>query len=176
MISSRAISALFAVFLACLNAAPAQAGEVFGGLYVHDIESPLTKSGVEGGIDLQLGWRGEPLTSLRIQPHAFVSVNSAGNTHYAAVGISRKFGDRIYVRPGVGVAVHTGSAGKHQIVGNNDIEFGSRLLFEPELAVGMRLNERMTIEASWVHLSHAQLFAKQNPGIDNVGLRLNYRF
>ena len=176
MISSRAISALFAVFLACLNAAPAQAGEVFGGLYVHDIDSPLTKSGVEGGIDLQLGWRGEPLTSLRIQPHAFVSVNSAGNTHYAAVGISRKFGDRIYVRPGVGVAVHTGSAGKHQIVGNNDIEFGSRLLFEPELAVGTRLNERMTIEASWVHLSHAQLFAKQNPGIDNVGLRLNYRF
>ena len=176
MISSRAISALFAVFLACLNAAPAQAGEIFGGLYVHDIESPLTKSGVEGGIDLQLGWRGDPLTSLRFQPHAFVSVNSAGNTHYAAVGISRKFGDRIYVRPGVGVAVHTGSAGKHQIVGNNDIEFGSRLLFEPELAVGTRLNERMTIEASWVHLSHAQLFAKQNPGIDNVGLRLNYRF
>ena len=176
MISSRTISALFAVFLACLYPAPAQAGEIFGGLYVHDIESPLTKSGVEGGIDLQLGWRGEPLTSLRIQPHAFVSVNSAGNTHYAAVGISRKFGDRIYVRPGVGVAVHTGSAGKHQIVGNNDIEFGSRLLFEPELAVGMRLNERMTIEASWVHLSHAQLFAKQNPGIDNVGLRQNYRF
>ena len=176
MISSRALSALFAVFLACLYPAPAHAGEIFGGLYVHDIESPLTKSGVEGGIDLQLGWRGEPLTSLRIQLHAFVSVNSAGNTHYATVGISRKFGDRIYVRPGVGVAVHTGSAGKHQIVGNNDIEFGSRLLFEPELAVGTRLNERMTIEASWVHLSHAQLFVKQNPGIDNVGLRLNYRF
>jgi hypothetical protein len=78
---NRLISALIAAFLACLWAAPAQAGEVFGGLYVHDIDSPLTKSGVENGVDLQLGWRGDPLTSLKIQPHAFVALNSSGNTH-----------------------------------------------------------------------------------------------
>lgn len=151
------------------------AGEVFGGFYVHDIDSPLTKSGVESGIDLQLGWRGDPLTALKIQPHAFVSVNSAGNTHYAAVGISRKFGDRVYIRPGVGIAIHTGSATEYQIDRNGEIEFGSRVLFEPELAVGAKLNDRMSMEASWVHLSHAQLFSGQNPGIDNVGVRLNYR-
>ena len=151
------------------------AGEVFGGFYVHDIDSPLTKSGVESGIDLQLGWRGDPLTALKIQPHAFVSVNSAGNTHYAAVGISRKFGDPVYIRPGVGIAIHTGSATEYQIDGNGEIEFGSRVLFEPELAVGAKLNDRMSMEASWVHLSHAQLFSGQNPGIDNVGVRLNYR-
>ena len=151
------------------------AGEVFGGFYVHDIDSPLTKSSVESGIDLQLGWRGDPLTALKIQPHAFVSVNSAGNTHYAAVGISRKFGDRVYIRPGVGIAIHTGSATEYQIDRNGEIEFGSRVLFEPELAVGAKLNDRMSMEASWVHLSHAQLFSGQNPGIDNVGVRLNYR-
>jgi len=171
----RPILAFPAVLSELLWAAPAQAGEIFGGLSVHDINSPLTKSGVEDGVDLQAGWRGDPLTSLKIQPHAFVSVNSAGNTHYAAVGISRKFGDRIYVRPGVGLAIHTGSAGKYQVAGNRQIEFGSRVLFEPELAVGTRLNDRMTIEASWVHLSHAQLFAKQNPGLDTVGVRLNYK-
>ena len=130
---------------------------------------------MESGIDLQLGWRGDPLTALKIQPHAFVSVNSAGNTHYAAVGISRKFGDRVYIRPGVGIAIHTGSATEYQIDGNGEIEFGSRVLFEPELAVGAKLNDRMSMEASWVHLSHAQLFSGQNPGIDNVGVRLNYR-
>jgi hypothetical protein len=102
-------------------------------------------------------------------------VNSAGNTHYAAVGISRKFGDRVYIRPGVGIAIHTGSATEYQIDGNGEIEFGSRVLFEPELAVGAKLNDRMSMEASWVHLSHAQLFSGQNPGIDNVGVRLNYR-
>ncbi len=172
---NRLISALIAAFLAGLWAAPAQAGEVFGGLYVHDIDSPLTKSGVENGVDLQLGWRGDPLTSLKIQPHAFVALNSSGNAHYAAVGISRKFGDRIYIRPGLGVAVHTGSATKHQVSGNGEIEFGSRILFEPELAVGAKLNDRMSVEASWIHLSHAQLFSNQNPGIDNVGVRLNFK-
>ena len=35
--------------------------------------------------------------------------------------------------------------------------------------------ERMPIEASWVHLSHARLFNReQNPGIDMLGLRLTY--
>lgn len=172
---NRLISAFAAALFACMWTAPAQAGEIFGGLYVHDIDSPLTKSGVENGVDLQLGWRGDPLTALKIQPHAFVAVNSSGNTHYAAVGISRKFGDRIYVRPGLGIAVQTGSATKHQIPGNGEIEFGSRILFEPELAVGARLNDRMSIEASWIHLSHAQLFSDQNPGIDNVGIRLNFK-
>jgi hypothetical protein len=169
------ISVFGTALVACLWAAPAQADEVFGGVYVHDIDSPLTKSGVEDGLDLELGWRGDPLTSLKLQPHAFVSLNSSGNTHYAAIGISRKFGERVYVRPGVGIAVHTGSATKHQIDGNNEIEFGSRVLFAPELAVGAKLNGRMSIEASWVHLSHATLFSDQNPGIDSVGVRLNYK-
>jgi lipid A 3-O-deacylase len=171
----RLISAFAAACVAGASAGPARAAEIFGGLYVHDIDSPLTKSGVESGIDLQLGWRGDRQTSLKIQPHAFVSVNSAGNTHYAAVGMSRKFGDRVYIRPGLGIALHTGSATKHQINGNHEIEFGSRLLFEPELSVGTKVNDRMSIEASWVHLSHAQLLSDQNPGLDTVGMRLNFR-
>ena len=48
----------------------------------------------------------------------------------------------------------------------------SRLLFEPELGLGARINSRMTLEASWVHISHAQLAGRQNPGIDNIGARL----
>jgi len=51
----------------------------------------------------------------------------------------------------------------------------NQVLFEPELGIGARISERMTIEASWVHLSHATLFGRQNPGIDNIGARLNFR-
>ena len=171
----RLITKCVAVGLACASASPARAGEIFGGLYIHDIESPLTLSGVETGVDAQLGWRGDPIRFLKLESHVFASVNSNGNTHYAAAGVSRKFGNRIYVRPGIGIAVHTGSATKYNIPGNHRIEFGSRVLFEPELALGTRLNERMSIEASWVHLSHATLFSGENPGIDNVGMRLNYR-
>ena len=71
----------------------------------------------------------------------------------------------IYVRPGLGLAIHNGSTGKFQPT--DRIAFGSRVLFEPEIGVGDRLSERLRVEASWVHMSHAQLFARQNPGIDN---------
>lgn len=168
---------LVALVVGLSATAPAQAAEIFGGLYAHDVSTFVTPdSGNEGGIDVQIGWRGDPLTSWKIQPHAFVSANSAGNTHYAAVGISRKFGSKIYVRPGLGVAIHTGSTRKYLIPGNGKIEFGSRVLFEPELAVGVQVNDRVSVEASWVHLSHAMLAGDQNPGVDNLGVRLNYRF
>ena len=36
--------------------APARAGEVFGGLYVHDVDTPLTKSGFEGGPHYHPWW------------------------------------------------------------------------------------------------------------------------
>jgi len=31
------------------------------------------------------------------------------------------------------------------------------------------------MEASWVHMSHAQLFGRENPGIDNLGVRMNLK-
>lgn len=167
--------ALSALLGGLFLATPAEAGEVFGGVYVHDVDTPFTKSGVEGGADVQLGWRGDRIGKTPLQPYAFAAVNTAGKTHYAAAGISAKFGDKVFIRPGLGVAVHTGSAKNFQDNSNHQIEFGSRVLFEPEIAVGTRINSRTTVEASWVHMSHAQLFGKQNPGIDNFGVRLSFK-
>ena len=155
-------------------AAPAQAGELFGGLFTHDVDTFLTKSGFEDGADVQLGWRGSRIGRTPLQPYAFVAVNTAGETNYGAVGLSAKFGDRVYVRPGLGLALHTGASGDVQRT--DRIAFGSRILFEPELGVGVQLNRRLSVEASWVHMSHGQLFGGQNPGIDNLGLRLNLAF
>jgi lipid A 3-O-deacylase len=169
----RPVALLVSVF-ALLTTAPARAGEVFGGLYVHDVDTPLTKSGIEGGADLQLGWRGGRMGRTPLQPYAFGAVNTAGKTSYAAIGLSAKFGKNVYVRPGLGIAIHTGSAKNFQDRTNDEIDFGSRVLFEPELGVGARINDRLSIEASWIHMSHAQLFGRQNPGIDNIGVRLNY--
>ncbi len=70
----------------------------------------------------------------------------------------------------LGIAIHNGSASKY--FRSDRIAFGSRVLFEPELGIGTRLNNRLSIEASWVHMSHAQLFGRENPGIDNLGIRL----
>ena len=170
------LASLFLPALALLVAAPpAQAGEIFGGVYVHDVDTPLTRSGVEGGADLQLGWRGGRIGRSPLQPYVFGALNTAGETHYAAVGISAKFGKRVYIRPGVGIAVHTGSARNFEDPTNGKVDFGSRILFEPEIGIGAQINDRLSVEASWVHLSHAQLFGRQNPGMDNIGVRLAFR-
>ena len=163
--------------LAAGYAMPAEASEIFGGIYAHNVKTPLTFDGnTEDGVDLQLGLRGGPLAKVigfSIQPYVFGALNSAGDTSYAAVGLSAKFGGPIYIRPGLGLAVHTGSAKNFENPFNHKLELGSRILFEPELGIGVHVAPRITAEASWVHLSHAQLFGKQNPGIDNLGLRLN---
>ena len=168
----------FAILLGALGlcAVPtaAKASEIFGGVYIHDVDSPLTASGFEGGADLQLGWRGGQIAGTPLQPYAFAALNTAGETNYGAVGISAKFGNKLYVRPGLGLAVHTGSAGDFHRT--DRIAFGSRILFAPELGIGTQVNDRLSIEASWVHMSHGTLFSRQNPGIDNVGVRVNFAF
>nr|WP_294168739.1 acyloxyacyl hydrolase [uncultured Sphingomonas sp.] len=163
--------------LAALSlAAPAHAHEVFGGVYKHAVDTPLSLGGSgEGGMDLQLGYRFNGLGGTGFQPYVFGGLNSAGDTSYAAAGLSYRWGKRFYLRPGIGLAVHTGSAGDFEVPGNGEIEFGSRVLFEPELGIGYQANDRLSVEASWVHLSQGQLFGKQNPGIDNIGVRLNWR-
>jgi lipid A 3-O-deacylase len=151
----------------------AQAGEIFGGLYKHGVDTPLTLGGSpEGGVDFQLGYRTNPIfPGTGLAPYAFGALNSQGDTSYAAAGLAWKFGDKVFIRPGLGIAIHNGSAGNFNR--DDKIAFGSRILFEPELGIGARLSDRLTLEASWVHLSHATLFGGQNPGIDNVGARLS---
>lgn len=169
------ILSILCVTTLAATATPAAASEVFGGVYVHDVKTPLDLSGVEPGADLMAGWRGDRILHTPLQPYVFGAVNTAGATNHAAVGLSAKFGRKLYIRPGLGLAVHTGSARNFEDLSNNKIEFGSRVLFEPELGIGTQLNDRLSVEASLVHMSHAQIFGRENPGIDNLGLRLNLK-
>ena len=160
------------------TAGAGKAADLFGGLHSHDVDTVLTKGGFERGVDFQIGWRGEPMAALQVigapAPHVFISVNSAGDTNFAAAGVSWKIGRTLYLRPGVGIAIHDRPS--RAVADGQRIDFGSRILFEPELGIGYRLSDRVSLEASWIHLSHAQLFSRQNPGLDNFGVRLNYRF
>jgi hypothetical protein len=156
----------------------AQAAELFGGVYVHDVKLPLDESGIETGIDFAVGVRGGDIAHVwraELQPYVFGALNSAGNTDYAAGGISAKvrLGGGWYIRPGLGVAIHDGSAGK--FYRTDKIAFGSRVLAEPEIAIGSQIAPRLSVEASWIHMSHAQIFGPENPGIDNLGVRLNLK-
>jgi lipid A 3-O-deacylase len=160
-------------------ASPASAQEAFGGVYAHDVETPLNKGGFEDGLAVQAGVRGGRINGLKAigapSPYAFASVSTEGATNFAAVGLSWKIGGRLFLRPGIGLAVHDRSS--HVVHGNLRADFGSRILFEPELGVGYQLSPRLAAEASWVHMSHGGLFnSQQNPGMDNIGVRLSYRF
>jgi hypothetical protein len=169
------LSCFCTFLLAAAAPGAAHAGELFGGVYVHDVKLPTDLSGIEPGADLMLGYRGgtiaKPLGAA-LQPYLFGALNTAGQTNYAAAGLSARFdlGKSWFVRPGLGLAVHTGSAGR--FFRRDEIAFGSRVLFEPELGIGTRINSRLSVEASWVHMSHATLFSHENPGIDNLGMRL----
>ena len=171
------VSILLATSAAFL-ATPASAGELFGGLTVHDVDTLLNKGGYEGGLDVQAGWRGARIKALKPvggpSPYAFVSVSTEGGTNLAAIGLSWKIGDKVFLRPGIGLAIHERSS--HVIHGGLRGDLGSRILFEPELGVGVRLSKRVTAEATWVHVSHAGLFSGQNPGMENVGVRVSLGF
>ena len=155
---------------------PARASEIFGGVLAHDVDSPLTKGGFEEGADLQLGWRGGRIRALGVigapSPYAFASIATGGETHFAAAGLSWRIGGRLFVRPGLGLAIH--SRGTSGVANGRRTDLGSRILFEPELGVGYQVNDRLAVEAAWVHLSHAQLLSRQNPGMDSVGIRVSY--
>ena len=82
----------------------------------------------------------------------------------------------VYIRPGVGLALHHAPDLRVDPATRIRTDLGSRVLFEPEIAIGTNLSERVSIEASWVHISNARLFNRaQNPGIDMMGVRLNWK-
>ena len=158
--------------------ASAMAHEVYGGVYAHAVETPFTFDTQEGGVDVQAGVRFDPIESLGdVQPYAFGSLNVSGDTSFVGAGLSwRAEVGPVYIRPGVGLVVHDAPSFRVNEKTGFRTDLGSRVLFEPEIAIGADLSERWSLEASWVHISNARLFnSQQNPGIDTMGLRLNYR-
>ncbi|WP_296678057.1 acyloxyacyl hydrolase [Novosphingobium sp.] len=161
-----------------LSAAPAAAQEVYLGASFHAVDLPTSlENGEEGGRDVQFGFRTAPVEGLAFigKPSVYVHGQVAldRTTSIAAAGISWKLGGKVYLRPGIGLAVNSDRMPDYR--GNLRIDLGSRITFEPELALGARLNDTVAAELSWVHISHATLLGGQNPGMDFLGARLVYK-
>ena len=163
-----------------LQPAPARADELFAGAYAHAVDTPLSLRTAEGGADVQVGYRFDGIEALaflgRPSPYVLGSINTRGDTSFAGAGLSWKLGGGpIYARPEIGVIVHDGPRLRIAPDGTHT-ELGSRVLFAPGLGVGARISPRLSIEASWVHISQGQVFdRRQNPGIDMWGARLNWK-
>lgn len=177
----RALFGLSIVMTGIASPIAAQAQEVFVGGYAHEVDTPFTLAVNESGADVQAGIRLAP-TKLDFignpEPYFLISVNTAGDTSFIAGGLSWKIeaGD-IYIRPGIGLALHNAPENRFDTVLRRRTDLGSRVLFAPEIGIGTRLSETIDIEASWVHISNAQLLdSQQNPGIDMIGARLTFKF
>ena len=174
-------SALLILLLSA--AAPcAHAGEAWVGVFGHDLPVGAAECCFEHGADFQVGLRSGTLAPLNklgdFRVYAFGSANNAGGVSFGAAGLAWRWklgNSPFYFQPGLGAAVQTGSDARYQFT-RDKLYLGSRVLFEPELSLGWRAASRWTIEASYVHLSHAQLAGPQNPGLDDAGVRAIYRF
>jgi lipid A 3-O-deacylase len=164
---------LFGVAMALPVAVQAQ--EIYVGTSVHGVDTPFTLETGERGSDVQAGIRSAPIQRLKPigSPSAYLhgQVSLDGNTSPVAAGLSWKFGDKFYVRPGIGLALHNDTIKEFRADGER-LDLGSRVLFEPEIALGAKITERMAFEVSWVHVSNATLLSGQNPGLDFIGARL----
>ena len=198
----RAAAAAAALTLVGGLASAAQAGEVFAGVYAHDVTFigdvvGLGAAGREGGADIHLGYRTGRIEALSLiwKPHVhmFGSINTQHTSNFVAAGFDWKIGLKgpLYFRPGIGLAYTDGktelppanvpglSAGDQAArtyLYYHRIAFGSHVLFEPQLALGLNLNDRVSVEASYTHLSNGQIFHQgKNQGLDDAGVRLNWK-
>lgn len=148
-----------------------------------------------GTTDVELAYRSKPLRFL-LKPRLTgkLQINTAGRTSFASVGAVWRqhfLRDRLYVQGGVGLTVIDGYSftpdpfqpglSREETQRRYDIyrrhtAFGSKVLFNPNASIGVRLNPKWAVELAWEHYSHRQLFSETNPGIDNVGIRLVHRF
>jgi lipid A 3-O-deacylase len=186
-------------------AAPAMAGEAFVGVYKHDVTFignavGLGAAGREDGADIHLGYRTNKLENLtwlgKPQVHTMVSINTKNTSNFVAAGFDWKidFGKPggFYLRPGMGLAYTDGKAGlppanapglsqaeidRRTYLYYHRIDFGSKVLFEPELALGYQVSDKVSVELSYTHLSNGQIFHQgKNQGLDDAGVRLVYAF
>lgn len=188
---------------ALMGATPVVAADLILGAYAHDVTwiGKLVGSGAAGresGADIEIGVRSRRLETWtwlgRPQAHAFISVNTNGTSDFVAAGLSWPIpiGERFYLRPGLGLAYTDGKAGLPPANAQNispaetarrlhlyytRIDFGSKILFQPELGLGYRFSPRLAGELSWVHISNGEIFHQgKNQGLDDAGVRLIYSF
>lgn len=201
MFRTLAVAAAIGVVTLGGLAGPAGAAELLVGAYAHDVAflGAAIGSGAanrEKGGDIELGIRSDRIEALHVigapQAHAFVSVNTDGTSDFVAAGLSWpiKLTDRFYLRPGLGLAYTDGKAGlpavnapgltpaeiqRRLTLFQTRIDFGSRMLFEPELAIGAHLGGPWSAELSWVHISNGEVFHHgKNQGLDDAGVRVIY--
>jgi lipid A 3-O-deacylase len=189
---------LVAVFTIAASESSAMAGDGWVDelrLGVLDHSADFLNDTVEHGVDIngevlfhaidwftdasRSGWAKVLLTP---RPTVGASINTSGGTSAEYLGLTWtvtyasdlfKQGDTLFGDFGFGGAIQDGRVGPG---GDPDeIEFGSRGLFHLSGDFGYRFDSHIGLSVYFEHYSNGGL-ASPNPGLNNIGMRVSYRF
>ncbi|MGE0830578.1 MAG: acyloxyacyl hydrolase [Hyphomonadaceae bacterium] len=178
--------------MAGAGAAQAGVSEVHVGVMAHNIRVIDDKNAdkedgpaieLEANFDSPgfLHWAGRP------EPYIVASVNVAGETSFAGVGLEWRweFADGWALQPGLGYVIHDGELENPYPNGSPEaadfaaehVLLGSRDLFRTSLGLSREFGEHWSGQVFYSHLSHGQILGEgRNQGMDQIGLRIGYRF
>ncbi len=154
--------------------------EVKLGVLAHDVPL-IAADNREGGIDINAELLFVPLGTLDIlgpkwelRPHVGLQVNTTDDTSqvYAGLSATRYLTDTLWGTASVGGTIHNGETSD---LNESRKPFGSQVLFRLALEVGIDVTQNASISLYFDHESNAFL-ADENPGIDNLGVRVGWRF
>jgi lipid A 3-O-deacylase len=165
------------------HADPGWIDKVNLGVLAHDIH--FLGNHVEPGADINIEVLFPSPALLRVlgapRPHLGLSLNTAGATDYAYVGLTwsgRPWHPLLALPEGLFVAGSLGG-GVHDGYRNTTLperkSLGSRLLFRESVEAGYQLTRQVSLSVMLDHVSNAGL-APHNPGLTNVGARIGLTF
>lgn len=181
--------------LATLPALAAQAGpvdEVRAGVMQHNMcVLDCDNADKEGGpnINGEIVFKSPDVLGIIWSPRPYImgSVNTAGDTSFGGVGLewTWHFADGWAFEPGFGYVIHDGELEfpypqgdpRNDPISSEKVFLGSRDLFRTNLSLNRYINDTWGVQLMYEHLSHGQILGNgRNQGLDNVGVRVIYKF
>ncbi len=142
--------------------------------FSHDVEDGLDIGGEllftapEG-----LAFLGSP------RPHIGFGLSTAGQTNHAYAGLTwgYTFEPGFFAEGFLGLAVHDGYI-HDEDAPEDRLALGSPVLFRFGADLGWRFDNGFGVSLFWEHMSTGAILgdSDENPAMDNVGLRIGYRF
>ena len=128
-----------------------------------------------------LSWAFDP------RPYLNASINTAGNTSFYGGGLQWSFGlgDNFAIEPGLGYFLHDGETSNPFANGTpesaafaeENVLLGSEDLFRTSLALSWYISDAWGAQIMYEHYSHGQILGNgRNQGLDNIGVRLMWKF
>lgn len=159
-----------------VSASESMVSEVRVGAYVHDIDfwSFHRESGTDINGEILFVSPDSFKSIMAPRPHLGGTVNLSGNTSHIYGGLTWQFDltSEWFLDANLGASIHNGRLDTDD---EDRKSLGSRILFRLGGGVGYNLTKKWNVSLQYEHMSNGYL-TDPNEGMDNIGMRLGYRF